>query len=307
MPAAMALCRGRVAGGGRGVRRAQVAAQAGEQRVGEQVVLGRDPGHVRAAAHEPVAGAKGEQRGGRAPGDGRVPDRAEAMVICRGGQADPGDRAGAHDGRALAGLDVEGGCDRAVGSLQRAQLVEQHGRVSAVAGIGERNGRHRRVVRPRPVGQPRRRRIARGDQVGAHEPQRMAGAGGRERRRSRDGGAHANGAGGRAGRAVHRADLPGEPGGQRRGAGGRGGRRGGGERGGDGDEEEDEDGWEAQACGHEGLTRPTRGTHRIPASWYCRPAVRWRRRCRRRPPAPPTARARPPPRPAQPRRPTCRA
>ena len=61
--------------------------------------------------------------------------------------------------------DVECGRDRAVGRLQRGQLVEQRRRMGPVSGGGEGDGGDRGVVRPRPVREPGRGRVAGGDPV----------------------------------------------------------------------------------------------------------------------------------------------
>ena len=153
--------------------------------------------------------------------------------------------------------------------LQRGQLVEQRRRIGPVSGGGEGDGGDRGVVRPRPVREPGRGRVACRDPERAHELQRMRCARGRERRRSLARGLHAGGTGCCAARAGDGPDLGGEPARERRGLGGArsDGRRGQGE-GGDGEQGECEG--EAQACGHEGLSRPIRGKSPIPGSRYFR-------------------------------------
>ena len=147
---------------------------------GDDVVLGRDPGRRRGAGEQAGRVPAVEQPLGGAAGERVVLVGVVGRAVHRGGDAGPGDRAGVEDREARAVGDVVGEVDRAVGALERGELVEELLGLGLLVLADQRDRGDRGVVGPRGVGHPCGRRVVGGDVERADEAQLRAGGGGEE-------------------------------------------------------------------------------------------------------------------------------
>jgi hypothetical protein len=143
-------------------------------------VLGRDPGRRRGAGEQPGRVAAVEQPLGGAAGERVVLVGVVGRAVHRRRDAGPGDRAGVEDGQARAVGDVVGEVDRAVGALERGELVEELLGLGLLVLADQRDRGDRGVIGPREIGHPRGGRVVGGDVERADEAQLGAGGGGEE-------------------------------------------------------------------------------------------------------------------------------
>ena len=126
----------------RAVEARHVLTEAREQRARLEVVLGRDPGGVRAAADEAVLFTLVEQPASHAGQQPRVPPRRQRR------EPDPGLVARPQRARRIPAREVVGGVERPVGALQLLQAVKDRGRAVDVTENRQRGGRDGGVVGP---------------------------------------------------------------------------------------------------------------------------------------------------------------